>query len=225
MQNSIHSDTRPIAATVNRIPYRGISSSSYLLKFGIVFLFFFALPYLVMWATNMPEAYKYYLITVLFLLSVAHSYFERKTLRELGLRLDTFKKSLFWHGVLIAILTLAIYIASINQLYRSSTQPAPSLSDTIFYFFISCPVQEFLYRSFLFSEMKRAKITNFWMQIFISAFAFSFFHIHHRDMLTLAVTFFIGAAWAIIYRRYPNLIAVALAHSSLGLVAILTKVV
>jgi uncharacterized protein len=231
MQNLSQPDTRPVAAarkqfsdlTIPGFVTNIIPSNN--LRFGMVFGIFFVVPYAAMWAIKMPETYKYILITLIFIVSVGYSYVQQNNLKELGLRFDTLKKSMFWHGLLIAAFTSIIYLSYFNNLYRLSSEPDPSAAGLVFYFFISCPVQEFLYRSFLFSEMKRASINNFWVQIFVSGLAFSIFHIHREDIFTLAVTLFVGILWGIVYHKHPNFFSAALAHSTLGMVALLTKLV
>lgn len=231
MQNLSQPDTRPIAAA--RKQFSDLTIPGFVtnitpiknLRFGVMFVIFFVVPYAVMWVTKMPETYKYILITVIFMVSVGYSYFQQKKPKELGLRFDTLKKSMFWHGMLITAFTSIICFSYFNNLYRLSSEPDPSTASLVFYFFISCPVQEFLYRSFLFSEMERAKINNFWVQIFISGLAFSIFHIHREDIFTLAVTLFVGILWGIVYHKHPNFFSTALAHSTLGMVALLTKLV
>ena len=54
----------------------------------------------------------------------------------------------------------------------------------------------------------------------ITAVTYAFIHIIYRDLLVLAATLVAGIAWGAIYRRWPNLIGVAISHAGLGASAI-----
>jgi uncharacterized protein len=227
MQNSLQPDTRPIT-TSNGISFNWIivTRHIHLAKFWLSCVLLFVIPPIIMWYTNMPETNKYLVATIMVTLSVIYSLLKRKKLHELGIRKDTFKKSLVYNGMLTLSLSIVIYLAYINNLYRPSSLPEwANIEAFLFYFFVSSPAQEFLYRSFLFSEMNLAKINNIWAQIFISSFTFSFFHIHHKDFFILGITFFVGIVWSVIYQKYPNLISVSISHSILGIIAVMTRLI
>jgi membrane protease YdiL (CAAX protease family) len=89
-----------------------------------------------------------------------------------------------------------------------------------FYVLVSCPAQEFACRGFLFAGMRRHGVMGHWPQILISAVTYAILHIVYRNWLSFLAPLCIGLVWAAIYRRYPNLWAVVLSHTVLGLISI-----
>ncbi len=92
----------------------------------------------------------------------------------------------------------------------------------IFYVLVSSPSQEFIYRSVIFSEMNRAGIKNPLLQVGLSAVTYCFLHIIYKDWITLAVTFFMGIVWGVIY--YRRLFG-ARDHAIVGVVSIATGII
>ena len=92
------------------------------------------------------------------------------------------------------------------------------------FLFLFLPIsffQEFAYRGFLMPLLgKIFKKDN--TIIIVNALLFSFLHIiYPHPEIMLPVAFVGGVAFAWIYRKYPNLLAVSIAHSILNYVAVL----
>lgn len=90
----------------------------------------------------------------------------------------------------------------------------------LFYIFISCPIQEFLYRGSLNAVFNNLKFSSI-KTIFISSLLYSYAHIIYCDFPTLLLTFSIGIIWHYLYRKTNNLCGVILSHIVLGIVTIL----
>lgn len=88
----------------------------------------------------------------------------------------------------------------------------------IFYIFISCPRQEFLYRGVFgyFEKIKGHK----WLWLITSSICYAFVHIIYKDYLTCIITFIIGLIWYQLYRKDYNLSGVILSHIILGILTI-----
>lgn len=231
MQNSINPNTTPIGVPREKLiamgwpqPIQKILPNP-AIRFWIFFLFFFITPYLVMWATSMPRLQKYWFVAGLCIMAFFDSLIRKQSLRELGLRFDTLKQSFLAFGLSAGVLTTLIYFAYLFKLFRSSLQPDYTFGFLAFYFFVSSPGQEFLFRGWLFAKMKTAGITGIWAQTIISALAFSLMHIHHHDFLTFSVSLTLGVIWGAIYHKYPNLLTATLFHSILGVVAVMTRLI
>ncbi|QDL11268.1 CPBP family intramembrane metalloprotease [Brasilonema octagenarum UFV-E1] len=94
----------------------------------------------------------------------------------------------------------------------------------LFFVGVSSPVQEFLYRGFLFGIFSRAKLA-IWVQILLSTLLYSFVHLIYRDVPTLLSTFILGLFWGCHYAKYRNLYSIIVSHSVLGAIAILVGLV
>jgi membrane protease YdiL (CAAX protease family) len=178
-----------------------------------------------MWAIDMPRLYKYLFVGILVTAAVAESLFRKRSLKELGLRLDNLKVSLLVYGIAAMLLSTAIYLAYLSPNVRASSQPAYTIGFLAFYFLVSSPGQEFLFRSWLFYRMKEVGISSVWSQSLLAALAFGILHIHHYDWLTFSVAFIFGLIWATLFHKYPNFFSASLFHGILGVIAVMTRLI
>lgn len=183
-----------------------------------VFILYY-LPPLSLWSGIIPFAWRFKLLAIMAAIMVAYDYRHGFSLKELGFRQDTLKGSLILN-IIVSILFVIFMLLSFEKgLIRTPTIPGWKLFFA-YYFFVSCPLQEFLFRSNLFALMKRAGIKGALLQITVSAVTYSFLHIFYNDLITLATTLTIGLMWGGIYYKYPNFWGVAISHAVLGVVAI-----
>ncbi|HXJ38353.1 MAG TPA: CPBP family intramembrane glutamic endopeptidase, partial [Bryobacteraceae bacterium] len=94
----------------------------------------------------------------------------------------------------------------------------------LFFVLISAPAQEFLYRSFLFAELRALRIPPKAI-VAVSALLFGFMHIIYRDWVTVALTIFVGFIWAAVFNATHKISIVAFSHAALGVAAILSGVI
>lgn len=113
----------------------------------------------------------------------------------------------------LALAALLLVLAAMPAL------PAQSAAFFGFYVLISAPVQEFLYRSFLFARMKASSIRP-GFQVLCSASLFSFMHVIYRDAALMGLAFAAGILWAWLYQQTRSFFLVAASHSILGATAI-----
>lgn len=184
----------------------------------------YILPPLLIWFGLLPFEYRFVVLIVVAGLLAAVSYRRKYALCILGIRNDTLRMSLFWNGILTAVLVIGLVLAYYCDWIRPPTVPAWSLFFG-FYLFISTPAQEFIFRGYLFAEMNRSGISSRLMRIVISSVLYSWMHVIYNDVLTLVVTLCMGLVWGFIYDRYPNLMAVSLSHAVLGVISILSGVI
>jgi hypothetical protein len=98
----------------------------------------------------------------------------------------------------------------------------------IFYAFYICiysPLQEFLYRGFLFAFCKQNNINSGIKKIVLSAITFAFLHLIYMDLITIVAALIIGLIWGFIYNKYANIIGIALSHAIIGAVSILVGII
>mgnify|MGYP004612859407 FL=1 len=114
----------------------------------------------------------------------------------------------------ISIITLMKFL-NINKFVPSET-----IYFYLFYIFISCPIQEFLYRSFYgyFDDGK-------YNIMLLSSSMYAFVHIIYKDILTVILTFIIGLIWYNLYRKDKNLLGVSISHCIIGTITILLGII
>ncbi len=195
-----------------------------LFKFtGFLFLVYY-LPVILLVFDIIPFSFRFHMLVIITIFLIILSIFSHYSLKSLGLRIDTLKKSLLINVSFSAILILLMFIAYHYDVIRKPTIPTWNLF-FIFYVFISSPSQEFLYRGFLFSYMERYNISSPLLKISISTITYSFLHIIYFDFITIIVTLMMGLIWGYTYYRNPNLIGVSFSHAVLGVVSILVGII
>lgn len=134
----------------------------------------------------------------------------------LGITKDNLIMSVKRNILLIVTLVIIILIAKLFSFNRYN--PNESMIFYLFYVFISCPIQEFLYRGVFgyFEKIMNSK----WLWIIISSVCYAFVHIIYKDYLTCIFTFILGIIWYQLYRKDYNLCGVVLSHIILGILTI-----
>ena len=194
-----------------------------LLRFLPVLLLLFFLPAALIAAGFIPFTFRLPLLLLSFCLTVLYSVYRGFTFGELGIRADNLGKSLMVNIVLTLLFSALLGLLFYFELIPGPFYPALTVFFP-FYLLLSSPMQEFLFRGFVFAEMRAAGVRSAWMLVLFSAFSFSFIHIIYGDWLTLALTFGIGLLWAGIYYWIPNLAGVSLFHGVVGLLAVMAGV-
>ncbi|MBW4667841.1 MAG: CPBP family intramembrane metalloprotease [Cyanomargarita calcarea GSE-NOS-MK-12-04C] len=179
----------------------------------------YILPVLLLYLKIIPFFWRFYLLilTAIAILAITRLY--NFSAVELGLtkqRLGISLKFIALPTLAFVLLMLINYITQGLRIDNSTYQ----LPFYLFFVGVSSPVQEFLYRGFLFAVFSRAKLAP-WLMILLSSLLYSFVHLIYQDVLTLLCTFIIGVLWGVHYVTYRNLYPIILSHSVLGVVAIL----
>lgn len=134
----------------------------------------------------------------------------------LGITKDNLITSIKRNILLITILIIIILIAKLFSFDRYS--PNENMMFYVFYIFISCPIQEFLYRG-VFGYFEKI-INSKWLWTVVSSVCYAFVHIIYKDYLTCVFTFILGIIWYQLYRKDYNLCGVVLSHIILGILTI-----
>ncbi|MDQ5931288.1 MAG: protease family protein [Patescibacteria group bacterium] len=138
----------------------------------------------------------------------------------MGLANGTFRKSLIPY--LIFTLIGAIVFVKLSNIL--SINPNILWWQHAHFLFLFLPVsllQEIAYRGFLFPKL-RELTKSWWLIILANTILFTILHaIYPMPDLMLPVAFFSGLALSIMYRFFPNLILISLAHSVLNFIAVL----
>ncbi len=166
--------------------------------------------------------YKFHALTIggviVYLLSILLG-FKNKDLGITNLKLFLSIKKVLPITFVLSILGIIIYLLGFSRI-----TPNESVLFFVFYVFVSCPIQEFLYRGVLscYCEFFKLKIVS---SAIITSLLYSFIHIVYNDILTLVLTFMIGLIWFFNYNKSKNLLGVSISHIILGVITILTGMI
>lgn len=160
--------------------------------------------------------YKFYILTILGILIFILLKVFKVSNTDLGIN-KNIKPSVKRNIPLILLFISIIVIFRILNLNKY--EPTETIYFYIFYIFISCPIQEFIYRG-VFGYFEKYLIKNKYMITILSSLCYSFVHIIYKDYLTLILTFIIGIIWYLLYRKDNNLMGVVLSHIVLGILTI-----
>ncbi len=192
-------------------------------KVMLIVGFAYILPILLIYLGLVPFSWRFYLLVLAAVAIFAIAQLYRLSALELGFTKQHLRTSL----KAIALPTLASALLMLIYYFIQGPRIDNSAYQWTFYLFfvsVSSPVQEFLYRGFLFSIFSRAKL-DIWLQIILSTLLYSFVHLIYQDVFTLLFTFIIGMLWGCHYVKYRNLYSIIISHSLLGVIAILVGLV
>jgi hypothetical protein len=188
-------------------------------EFAVFLLLAYLAPPLLILSGVMPFSFRFPMLLITTGIVLAYTFLRGDSPSALGFRRDTLKQSLVYNLSVTLLALLAIAALHSLGLIRTPTIP-PWRWFFAFYVLLSCPAQEFLFRSALFAEMDRAGITgNIW-QVVISSAAYCFLHVIYRDAITMGVSLFIGIIWGLGFYTARNFWGVTVSHCILGTVSI-----
>lgn len=159
---------------------------------------------------------KFYLLTIIGLFIFILMKVFKVTNTDLGIN-SNYLPSLKRNIPLVVLFLIIIMIISFCGYNKYN--PTETMRFYLFYIFISCPIQEFLYRG-IFGYFEKELIKNKLFILLLSSFCYSFVHIIYRDFFTCLLTFFIGIIWYLLYRKDYNLSGVCVSHIVLGILTI-----
>ena len=186
-----------------------------ILKLVVLFIYI-GLPFLI-FIGLIPFDYKFHTLTIGGIIVYAIMKVLGFKNRELGIKEESAWQSIrdvFPVTFLFVIIGLLMYQFGYTQRFEINE----NLAFFLFYVFISCPIQELLYRGVL-TSIGCGKVSNTGLVI-VSSFLYSYIHIIYHDFLTLVITFMIGVIWHFAYLKTNNLIGVTISHIILGILTI-----
>lgn len=184
--------------------------------FSMVVLLYILIPSLILFNDTLFQ-YKFYILTIMGILIYIVFMINKTKNNDLGITTNNLFKSLKRNIPLISLFVITIIVFKIFGL--SKYNPTESIYFYIFYIFISCPIQEFLYRG-VFGYFEKTFIENKYIIILISSVLYSYVHIIYRDITTCVLTFVFGIILYILYRKDYNLFGVSINHIILGILTI-----
>ena len=186
----------------------------------IILMIYTLLPILILLNSYLYEI-KFYILTIIATVIFILFKFFKVSNKELGISKDNLLKSIKRNLILIVISIIIIIVFKL--LHIDKYNPNETLLFYIFYVFISCPAQEFLYRGIFGYFDMNSKYNYIWL--ILSSLCYSFVHIIYRDILTCVLTFIIGIIWYMLYKKDKNLCGVTLSHMVLGVATIFLGII
>lgn len=184
--------------------------------FCLILIIFILIPVIIYFSPLLFK-YKFFLLTIIGLVIYFVLRIVGVSNETLGISKKNTLKSLKRNIPIIVIFIIMIFIVKLMGIDRFI--PNESFLFYIFYIFVSCPIQEFLYRG-LFGYFNQELIKNELIVLFLSSFCYSFVHIIYKDVFTCILTFAMGMIWYQLYKKDKNLIGVSLSHIVLGILTI-----
>jgi uncharacterized protein len=183
----------------------------------------YILPVLLIYLKLVPFSWRFYILILAAVAILAIARLYRFSTVELGFTKQNLRSSLsaIAPPTLASVVLMCIYYMLQGSRIDNSAYTWPFY---LFFVAVSSPLQEFLYRGFLFGIFSRAKLA-IWLQILLSTLLYSFVHLIYQDVPTLLSTFIFGLFWGCHYAKFRNLHSIIISHSLLGAIAILVGLV
>jgi uncharacterized protein len=180
---------------------------------------FYVLPVVLFFYELVPFAWRFYVLifVAVVIAMIARIYkFSAVDLGFINIQLRSAYTSIALPTFIIAILMIFYY-------YNNGARLDNSAYSWLFYLFfvgLSVPIQEFLFRGFLFALLTQVKVP-IWGKILLSAVLYNLIHWIYREVPTITGTFLLGLVWGFYYARDKNLYSIIASHALLGSIAIL----
>lgn len=191
------------------------------LLFLFILILYILLPISIFYNQTLFQ-YKFYILTVVGLLIYFLLQMNNVNKKNLGIDRKKALKSLKRNIPMILLFIAIIIIFKVFNLNKYT--PTENIYFYLFYIFISCPIQEFLYRG-IFGYFENTLIKNKYTVLLLSSFCYSFAHIIYKDLITCILTFLFGIVLYILYRKDYNLFGVTINHIILGILTIYLGIV
>jgi membrane protease YdiL (CAAX protease family) len=186
--------------------------------------FFYALPITLLYFGLLPFRTYYWILMIMALVLVAYAIQKGISAKELGFRKDNLKKAMLFNGIYSLIATALLYVVFSLHLLPTAGREE-HLAFYFFYILLSAPIQEFIFRSLMFHELKLFYGNRKWLLIILSAVIFSLAHAFFHNWGVLVVTLISGLFWGYLFEECPNYWAVFASHAFLGVVAVYLGIV
>ena len=185
------------------------------LLFILLLIVYIVVPVLIAVISKLYD-FKFYILTILGILIYLLMRLSKVKKEDLGINNNVFNSV---KRNIPLILFFALFIIIFRLIGLNKYAPSEPLYFYLFYIFISCPIQEFLYRG-IFGYFEKSLINNKYIMTIVSSLLYSFVHIIYKDIFTCLLTFVIGIIWYNLYRKDYNLFGVSLSHIVLGILTI-----
>ncbi|PHR22566.1 MAG: hypothetical protein COA36_17670 [Desulfotalea sp.] len=179
----------------------------------------YILPVILIFLGVLPFEYRFVYLVIICTVTIFFSRMKGYSSESLGLGVTSLSAG-FRYNFYLSLIFVGFFFASWYFDLIGREYIPQSIFFYLFYVFISCPLQEFTYRSYFFRLLDDLKIKKPAIRITLNALAFCFLHAIYGDLLTLVFTLFIGLVWAFIYQKTKCVYGVCLSHIVFGTISI-----
>jgi|GEM_PF-2228541 len=186
----------------------------------------YVLPVLAIAYGIIPFEYRHEFGAIVLIIVLGYVYYKGHSIKDLGIRMDNFSPAAKLFMPATICVSIGLYLAYFSAYFPLAGNPT-SFYFYAFYFAISCPVQEFLFRSVLFAELKNQKDIEYsrTFKIAFTTAIFTLLHLIYFNYLMLFLSLGMGIVWGFIYEKHPNLFAASIAHFIVGSLAFYLQLV
>jgi uncharacterized protein len=200
-----------------------VRTNNQLLFFIVILLSVYIIPILLILGNIVGFKYRFLVMLIVALILLLHACLRQIKFRDIGGN---------FHGFTAAInhiypVTLGFgFIIILVYIFQGQRLDNSHLNWYFYSFFIigSVPVQEFIYRGYLFHLCEQVGLSKK-MQILTSTILYGFMHIIYWDLPTLLLTLIAGLVWGYHYSQFKNIYSTIASHVFLGVLAIVTGII
>jgi membrane protease YdiL (CAAX protease family) len=182
--------------------------------------FIFVLPIALLYFGIVPMSWRMVVLCVSMIFMYGVIQHEHMSDESMGLAKHTFKRALLPY--LLFTLAGAVIFVYLSRAF--GIDPQIVWWQHMHFLFLFLPVsllQEIAYRGFLFPKLKVIS-SQWWVIIGANTLLFTILHsIYPMPAIMLPVALISGLALSLMYRYYPNLILISIAHAVLNFIAVL----
>ena len=187
----------------------------------IVIVLLYVLPVLIFKTYDFLFEFRFTIFGGLWFSAIVYAVLTRHGWKELGFSNSNLINSLTENGVFtILSIPLLLVLHSFIQPDVAYRPLGGGLDLAIIYMFLFAPIQEFIFRSLLFAELKNLTSSSS-LQLLISSGLFLIFHLIYTNKFLIFSSSVACVFWNFSYARNQNIYGVIFSHSILGAVAIL----
>jgi uncharacterized protein len=172
----------------------------------------------------LPFEYRFLYLVIICSFTIYLAYLKKFSIESLGLGKNNLKEGLLYNSYLSVIFVVFFFTCYKFGLIGREFVP-DNMYFYLFYVFVSCPLQEFTYRSYFFRLLDELNIRAAIYRVIINAIVFGFLHVIYNDVLTVFFTFAMGLLWGAIYQKTRNVYGICLSHIVFGTISILAGLV
>jgi membrane protease YdiL (CAAX protease family) len=188
--------------------------------FDIFQIFIICILPIALWGTRIIKTkYRWWVFSVVTLITLLIVISQQWTLYRLGLRLDNLKISLIPYLTSTLLGLLAVFLLS-KILHKNPLPRWWKYPHFLFGFVIFSVMQEFVYRGYLMPKLE-SLLSSVLLVIIFNAVLFMLVHIMFKEIvLAMSLSLAAGLMFAGVYYFYPNLILVSVSHMILNFFAV-----
>lgn len=188
----------------------------------VVIIFLYILPVVLLVTKVIPFSDRFLVLTITGAFIIGLALIHKIPFADLGFNYQNLLPAIK-HILPVTIISSVLMIAFYLKYGMRIDNTSIPWYFYVFYILLSSPLQEFLYRSYLFNRLSQIQLDQCPI-IIITSILYSFAHSIYQDLPTILLSLIIGLYWGYHYNRFKNLYSITFSHTILGIIAILTGI-